>query len=116
MEIFSVKLYRLVEDAENKGLSEKELEIDVLKITSNLEEVESGCLFFAVKGFRFDGNDFILKAFERGAVAVVTEKHSVDTGFCVVVDNVRKALAYAANVFFDKPSEKLCIIGITGTN
>ncbi len=112
-----MKLYHLIEDSENKGLSEKDLELDVLKITSNIEEVEAGSLFFAVKGFYFDGNDFIARAFEKGAVAVITENSLDNTRFCIItVKNVRRALAYASNVFFDKPSEKLCIIGITGTN
>ncbi len=112
-----MKLYHLIEDAENKGLSEKDLGLDVSKITSNVEEVETGSLFFAVKGLHFDGNDFVAKAFEKGAVAVVTENIFSDIQFCIItVENVRRSLAYASNVFFDKPSEKLCIIGVTGTN
>ena len=112
-----MKLYHLVEDAENKGFLEKELDTDILKITSDLGEVESGSLFFAVKGFQFDGNGLISAALENGAVAVITDNASLkhDPGV-IVVENVRRALAYAANVFFNKPSEKLCIIGITGTN
>ncbi|MBQ7014822.1 MAG: UDP-N-acetylmuramoyl-L-alanyl-D-glutamate--2,6-diaminopimelate ligase [Clostridia bacterium] len=112
-----MKLYHLIEDAENKGLSEKELELEIFKITSDLAEVEEGSLFFAIKGFQFDGNDFLEEAIEKGAAAVVTENKDFESDCCVVaVKNSRRALAYAANVFFDKPSEKLCIIGITGTN
>ena len=112
-----MKLYHLIEDAGNKGLSEKELELDILKITSNVSDVIAGSLFFAVKGFSVDGNIFISEALEKGAVAIVTEDKDVKIDGCIVfVENVRQALAYASNVFFNKPSEKLCIIGITGTN
>lgn len=112
-----MKLYHLIEDAGNKGLSEKELELDILKITSNVSDVIAGSLFFAVKGFSVDGNIFISEALEKGAVAIVTENNEVKANGCVIfVENIRKALAYASNVFFNKPSEKLCIIGITGTN
>ena len=99
-----MKLYHLVEDAENKGFLEKELDTDILKITSDLGEVESGSLFFAVKGFKFDGNGLISAALENGAVAVITDNASLkhDPGV-IVVENVRRALAYAANVFFNKP-------------
>ncbi len=114
-----MKLYRLVEDAENKGLTEKEAEIEILNITANVADVRDGSLFVAVKGLKFDGNDFIAKAVENGAVAVITERNDIDIAEhlpVITVENSRRALAFAASEFWGRPSEKLCIIGITGTN
>ena len=114
-----MKLYRLVKDAENKGLTEKESEIEITNITANITDVRKGSLFVAVKGLNFDGNSFISDAVKNGASAVLTELEdvgNVENCPVITVENSRKALAFAASEFFGRPSEKLCMIGITGTN
>lgn len=112
-----MKLQELLEEPENKGYSK---DTEIKNITESLSEVVDGSLFVAVKGQNFDGNDFIGKAVERGAVAIITESKNAFAENCnvnvVTVKNARRALAYASNVFYGKPAEKLCMIGITGTN
>ncbi len=75
---------------------------EVSSICSDSRKAVPGSLFIAVKGFATDGHKFIDAALEAGAVAVV----SAD----------RKGLALCAANFYDHPSEKLHLVGITGTN
>ncbi|MBO6044422.1 MAG: UDP-N-acetylmuramoyl-L-alanyl-D-glutamate--2,6-diaminopimelate ligase [Bacteroidales bacterium] len=74
----------------------------ISSICSDSRKAVPGSLFIAVKGFATDGHKFIDAALEAGAVAVV----SAD----------RKGLALCAANFYDHPSEKLQLVGITGTN
>jgi len=78
-----------------------------------------GSLFVAVKGLTVDGHQFIDKAIESGAVAIVCEElpKSRNEGVAyVVVDHSAKALGHFAAAFFGHPSKKLKLVGITGTN
>jgi len=82
--------------------------------------VEKGDAFFWIEGQKQDGNTFIQDALKKGASVVISEKRpagesSLATPF-VVVPDVRLALAKASDYFFDRPSTKLRLIGVTGTN
>ncbi len=85
-------------------------------LTPNSKEVKKGYLFFAIKGTKFDGHDFVKEAQDRGAYAVVTQKPVHLDIPVIVVENTRKALGESAHIFFGEPSKKLNIIGVTGTN
>lgn len=81
--------------------------------------VKEGAVFVALKGTQVDGHDFISKAIEKGAVAVVVE--DIPTGLTdeqvvIQVDNAHKALSIMAANFYDNPSKKLELVGVTGTN
>ena len=79
-------------------------------------DVVSGGLFVAIKGFKFDGHDFIDDAVQKGAAAIVAQHPvAVDVPVYPVADT-RRALASLADVFFEHPSRGLTLIGITGTN
>jgi MurE/MurF fusion protein len=80
------------------------------------QDVRPGGLFVAVKGLSADGHDFIDEAIKRGASAVVVQKPVKCESIVIEVENTRKALAAVAAEFFKRPSEKLFLIGITGTN
>ena len=87
------------------------------------QRVSPGEVFFAIRGFREDGTRFIPDALARGAVAVVSESvpaedavFAKDAVAWIQVPNARKALALAANRFYDAPSRELRLVGITGTN
>lgn len=80
------------------------------------QEVRPGGLFVAVKGLVADGHDFIDEAIERGASAIVVQKPVKCESIIIEVENTRKALASISAEFFNHPSEKLLLIGITGTN
>ncbi len=90
--------------------------LEITSICSDSREVSEKSLFVAIKGFKTDGNDYVGAAEKLGAVAIISEE-KVDTKlFLARVKNVRKALSNISAFFYEKPSEKLFIIGITGTN
>lgn len=96
---------------------DREQEITSLAIDSR--KVQKGSLFFAVPGLTVDGHDFIDKAVESGAVAIVCEDIPQDlrknTAY-IQVENSAAATGVVAANFFDNPSKKLKLVGITGTN
>ncbi len=94
-------------------------DIDILGLTFDSRQVEPGWLFFAVKGTQVDGHDYIDKAVEKGAIAVVCEKLPKtlsDNVTYIEVDNSAYVLGMSASNFFGNPSRKLKLVGVTGTN
>lgn len=89
---------------------------EITSIHYRSQEVKPGGLFVAVVGHQADGHDFIEDAFGRGAAAVVAQRLTGGSGLTVQVDDSRQALADLAARFYGWPSEKLTVIGITGTN
>ena len=94
------------------------LDPEVASIQYRSDKVTPGGLFVAVRGQRTDGHRYVSDAIARGAVAVIVEQEvSTDSNISVIrVRDARKALALAAARFYDTPSDKLVMIGITGTN
>lgn len=94
-------------------------EVPVERITSDSRQVAKGALFTAVRGHVTDGHRFIGDAVAGGAGAVVCEALPEDSGggcpFIVVQDS-RKAMAQIAKAFYRDTSDRLQIIGVTGTN
>lgn len=94
-----------------------DLSIDAIEMDSR--KVIPQSLFVATKGVAVDGHQFIQNAIEKGAVAVVCEhlpENIVENISYIVVDNATESLGIIAANFYDHPSEKLQLIGITGTN
>mgnify|MGYP002522020414 CR=1 FL=1 len=92
---------------------------DIVGITFDSRKATEGTLFFAVRGTQVDGHAYIGKALENGAAAVVCEKLPKETADHVTyiqVENSAYALGVAASNFFGNPSEKLRLVGVTGTN
>ena len=80
---------------------------------------EEGVAFFAVRGTQVDGHDYIAKAVEQGCKVIVCEslpENINDDVTYYVVDDTAKSLGYAASEFYGRPSEKLRLVGVTGTN
>lgn len=80
---------------------------------------ELSSVFVAVKGASSDGHDFIRDAIERGATAIICEKFPdslSDNIVYVKAADTQIALAQIARNFFDDPSSKLKLVGVTGTN
>ena len=91
----------------------------VCLITSDSREVLPGALFVAVRGYCTDGHRFIRSAVEGGAVAVICEEFPPDqdpSTLYIKVADARKALAEIARIFYNYASDRLLIIGVTGTN
>lgn len=90
---------------------------EVTGLAYDSRAVAPGTLFFAVPGDHVDGHDFVAEAARSGAAAVVAE-HEV-AGVTIpqlIVERTRNALADAADAWFEHPSERLRVIGITGTD
>ncbi|QFZ53953.1 UDP-N-acetylmuramoyl-L-alanyl-D-glutamate--2,6-diaminopimelate ligase [Oceanihabitans sp. IOP_32] len=82
-------------------------------------EVKNDDLFVAITGNLIDGHQFIDKAINNGAKAIVCENlpaHLAPGITYVQVKNSKSALAFMASNFYDTPSENLKLVGVTGTN
>lgn len=93
------------------------LEQDITQIDYNSQHVQEGSLFVCVQGANVDGHQFIPQAILQGARAIIIE-HEVDyqQGITyVMVEDARYALALLSCAFFDHPSRKMTVIGLTGT-
>lgn len=87
-------------------------------VTHDSRQAGKGSLFAAIQGLTLDGHRFVNDVMRRGAVGVISELPVPEDfqGAWLQVENARKALAQAAAVINDNPSEKLKLVGITGTN
>ena len=96
-----------------------EKDVDVTDIAFDSRKVAQGTLFFAVKGTQVDGHDYIDSAIEKGASVIVCEKlprKKAENVTYVKVDNSAYVLGVGASNFFGNPTEKLKLVGVTGTN
>ena len=94
---------------------------DICHLTFDSRTCRAGSLFIAVPGTAVDGHAYIAKAVEAGAAAVIYQNDfaaeaSLEGATLVKVADSRKALALAADNWYDHPSGKLNLVGITGTN
>ena len=81
--------------------------------------VSSNDIFVAIRGARSDGHDYIGRAVEAGAIAVICEKipeETVNNITYVAVEDTHAALAIMASNLYGNPSENLKLVGVTGTN
>ncbi|MDR2140055.1 MAG: UDP-N-acetylmuramoyl-L-alanyl-D-glutamate--2,6-diaminopimelate ligase [Tannerella sp.] len=93
--------------------------VSISDIRSDSRRVERGDLFVAVRGTTLDGHDYIESALEKGAAAVVCElmpeRLSGRAAFIVVPD-AADALGRLLDTWYDRPSARLTLVGVTGTN
>lgn len=85
-------------------------------IQTDSRKIREGHVFVCIFGFIVDGHDYAQKAVDRGAKLLIVERELKIDIPQIVVLNARKTTALLATLFFDYPSKKLKIIGITGTN
>ena len=93
-----------------------DLELEIGDIVYDSRKAAPGSLFVAVTGYVTDGNLYIGKAIENGAVAVITAVEPKENIPYVLVPSDRMALAMAGANFYGRPAESMTIIGVTGTN
>ena len=95
-----------------------DINIQVNGLSNDSRTVRPGNIFVAIYGYKTDGHSFIAKAIEKGAKAIVCQQpYPTPSPVPIIqVKNSRYAQAVLAEEFFDHPSEKLKLIGITGTN
>lgn len=107
--LYKVEITSVVGDT---NLTVDTIAFDSRKVTENT-------LFVAIKGVDADGHNYIEKAVDSGAIVIVCEKMpgAIKDGITYVcVEDTNKALAIIASNFYDNPSSKLRLVGITGTN
>ncbi len=90
---------------------------DITAITEDSRKADAGSIFVCIKGARVDGHSLAMNAYQAGCRTFAAEQPlSLPTdAFVAVVPSTRAALATLANVFYDHPSHRLHVIGITGT-
>jgi UDP-N-acetylmuramoyl-L-alanyl-D-glutamate--2,6-diaminopimelate ligase len=94
-------------------------DVTVKAITIDSRKVEAGSMFIAVKGEKFDGNNFIQQSIDKGVAIIVCEvlpQTLHDAVTYIQVKNAHEATAYIAHNFYDEPSRRLKLVGVTGTN
>ena len=111
-----MKLETLLENLEYT-LDAGPLDTDITALEYDSRKVVPGSLFVCLTGFQADGHDYIPKALEAGASALVVEREvSVPEGITVVrVADSRTALALLSAAWFGHPAEEMTVIGLTGT-
>lgn len=95
------------------------LDVDITGLNIDSRKVEAGNLFVAMRGTQVDGHQFIPKAIELGAVAVLCEEIPADEkdGVTYVkVSDCEECVGPVATTFYGNPSTKLKLVGVTGTN
>ena len=93
--------------------------LNISSIQIDSRKVAAGTAFVAIKGVQADGHNFIATAIEKGATVIVCEvlpKEIVAGITYLVVANSNEAVAIMAHQFYDSPSTKLKMVGVTGTN
>jgi UDP-N-acetylmuramoyl-L-alanyl-D-glutamate--2,6-diaminopimelate ligase len=112
-----MKLEGLLKGCSVRGAT-GDLGIEILGLAYDSREVRPGDVFFAIRGTRADGNCFVPKAIARGAKAIVSASPPIQSLAIpwIQADDERAALAAMAGNFYGHPTEKLHLIGITGTN
>ncbi len=104
-----------------KGVDSAVLEgsgdVQINNVQFDSRKIQEGDLFVATVGLHVDGHDFIDKAIENGAVAIVLQKDIQLSDVALVkVDDTTLALAQIAANYYGNPSEELVLVGVTGTN
>lgn len=95
------------------------LDIEIHKIEFDSRKVTSGDLFVAIKGYQVDGHQYIAKAVEQGAIAIICEELPAELMEGLTYVKVRDssiALGEIAANFFNRPSERMRVVAVTGTN
>lgn len=93
--------------------------IEIEGLAFDSRKVQAGYAFFALRGTHADGHQFIAKATELGAAAIVCEElpeQRIENVVYLQVRNTAKALGMMASIFYGNPSSNLKLVGVTGTN
>ena len=110
---FPVSLRRLLPNASFVGCAD----IQTFDVTDDSRKCQSHCLFAVVDGHKSDGREYVHEAIANGAVALLVSQPipDVDVPQCVV-SNVRKAFALICSHISARPSHRVKVVGVTGTN
>lgn len=113
-----MKLQTILENVDYQ-LIKGNIHKEINKIAYDSRKVEKGDIFICIRGSKVDGHLYAKEAVEKGALTIICEEDlNIDNSNITIlkVENSRQALAIVASNYYDNPSKKLKIIGITGTN
>ena len=110
-----MNLKELIKDIKIKKII-NEKDIDITGISYNSKTVKEGEIFVCLKGEHSDGHEFAKMAVENGAAALYCEKELDIDVPQVIVESTRHQIADLAAAFYNYPSKKIKLIGVTGTN
>lgn len=100
-----------------KDIYNKEYNLEVTGIQTDSRFVKPGNLFLPLSGGTFSGEEFIIEAITKGAIAIITNKQYNNlTVPVIVVENPEKELMKILNLLYNKPFNNITLIGITGTD
>jgi len=92
-------------------------DVEVTSLAIDSRAVNQGDLFVAVRGGSLDGHNYIPKAIENGAAAIVGDRDLSGLGVPYIrLEDSRQALTWLAAAFYDWPARQLTVIGVTGTD
>ena len=91
-------------------------DVEILDLAYDTRALRAGALFFCVPGATRDGHDLAAEAVQAGAVALVVERPLEVAVPQLLVESVRASMAVAADEFFGRPTDRLTVAGVTGTN
>ena len=114
-----MKLSELLRETQCTRMVLPKEEVDIQGINIDSRLVKKGDVFIAVRGTQTDGHQYIAAAEEKGAVAIVCEKTpdklSPNVAY-ITFPNVQSVTGKLATTFYGNPSQKLKLVGVTGTN
>ena len=114
-----MKLSDIIKDVQVRAI-QGSADVEIVDVDIDSRRVKEGHLFVAIPGTQTDGHQYVGKALEQGAVAVlcehIPEGVPTDNATFVVVDSTEAAIGPVATAFQGYPTQKLKLVGVTGTN
>ncbi|MFC0558704.1 UDP-N-acetylmuramoyl-L-alanyl-D-glutamate--2,6-diaminopimelate ligase [Halalkalibacter alkalisediminis] len=89
---------------------------EVYSLEMDSRNITNGTVFICIKGYTVDGHDFAIQAEKQGAVAIIAERPLSVSIPVIIVKDSKRAMARLACHFYGNPTEKMHLIGVTGTN
>ena len=91
------------------------VDFNVRALSFDSRDVKHGDIFFALKGIKVNGKDYIAEAKKKGAKLILSEDH-IEESEVIQVNNLRNYMGEVASRFYGEPSRELTTICVTGTN
>ncbi|KQS40396.1 UDP-N-acetylmuramoyl-L-alanyl-D-glutamate--2,6-diaminopimelate ligase [Exiguobacterium sp. Leaf196] len=89
----------------------------ITNIATDSRQIKLNGLFICINGYTVDGHDYINQAIENGAVAILAERPFPDCPVpIIIVPDTKRLAGQVANRFYNQPSQKMRVYGVTGTN
>ena len=97
-------------------LDKDQSNLEISSISSDSRNILDKSIFFAIKGTRWNGNNFIGEAFQKGASLILSDQKKFENKNVIYFSNLRDYLGIIASRYYENPSKKLKVFCVTGTN